>query len=91
MLGGRHGPRFPGDPRVPNERKPPIPRENRSPAQNNQPGQVESMKQTAFPYGEAKLPVAGYLYFPFRKKLTSIKRLELLYKGPAGEAVLRLK
>lgn len=93
ILGGPPpGPRFPGDRR----NSPPVggvPRVESQPP----PGTTAKtnpaiiMKRTALPVGDRLLPVAGYLYYPYRKKTKSIKHLELLYQGPAGSAVLRLK
>lgn len=91
VLGGPQGPQFPGDRRAPPERDSPVPVGAERPETAEKPSQNELMRQTAFPYGERRLPVAGYIYFPYSKKLTSIKKLELLYKGPAGETTLQLK
>jgi hypothetical protein len=47
----------------------------------------ELIVSTAFPHGEFKGPVSGYIYFPFTGKASKIRRVDLLY----GDAVLRLK
>ena len=53
------------------------------------PGDV--VKETALEQGPHKAPVAGHLYFPYAGKAKSLKSIELLYNGPAGEAVLKFK
>ncbi|MCW5982979.1 MAG: hypothetical protein KIT09_33120 [Bryobacteraceae bacterium] len=83
--------RFPGD-----RREIPVPR-----APDSKPGGVErepepdlakSLTDAALPQGDAlALPVSGYLYFPFDKKLKSIKKIDLTYEGPSGTATLKLK
>lgn len=73
----------------------PLPAPPRAPDPNRPPGidapeQVspnELLARTAFPSGEFKGPVSGFIYFPYRGKTSSIKSLDLLY----GDAVLRLK
>jgi len=83
--------RFPGD-RVPT-RRPPV-------ADTDPSGGVEKdaaekpeeiVNRTALQEGDAvHPPVSGYVFFPFRSKLKSIKTLELIYEGPLGTATLRL-
>jgi hypothetical protein len=90
----RPGPRFPGDER--DRQPPPAPR---APAPAPAGGYEKPEEMTAaelavhvaLPEGETKFPVAGYLYFPFKGKPGSIRKLELLYEGPAGSATLRLR
>jgi hypothetical protein len=41
--------------------------------------------------GDRPLPQAGLLYFSYRGQTKSIRTIELLYKGPAGEAKLDLE
>ena len=86
------GGRFPGGgpsqqplPRAPEpdykkqgERKPP-----------QSPGDI--VKETALDEGPHKAPVAGHLFFPYAGKAKALKSIELLYNGPAGEAVLKFK
>lgn len=43
--------------------------------------------KTAFPEGEFRGAVSGYVYFPFTGKASKIKSVELLY----GDARLKLK
>ena len=86
--------RFPGDPRPDQTR---LPRPPKAPAEN--PGGVEPkdpvdpaelLASTALPEGEATGPVSGFVFFAYKGKTKKIKSLELLYKGPAGDATLNL-
>jgi hypothetical protein len=47
----------------------------------------ELVVRTALPEGEAKGPVAGFIYFPYRGKVSSIKSLDLVY----NDVVLKLR
>ena len=86
------GPRFPDDPRHRLPRLPRMDTDSRDGAPRRaRPEPVEVMKQAALPEEEQRLPVAGCLYFPYDKKTKSIKRLELIYQGPAGAVTLLLK
>ncbi len=51
---------------------------------------AEAVVRWAFPDGEHGGPASGYLYFPFRKKLKSIRSLELVFHGDPVPIVLRL-
>ena len=93
ILGGPEpGPRFPGDPR-PSPSPPRAPEaEDRSGV--NPRGEVDQgklMAEAALPHGDKLLPVSGYIYFRYNKKTKSIRKLVLLYQGPAGATSLRLK
>ncbi len=87
--------RFPGDPRPGQERLPNPPKappddpsgQEREPSVSAE----ELVVQTALPEGEAAGPVSGYLYFPYKGKVTKIRSLELQYAAPAGRASLVLK
>jgi hypothetical protein len=86
--------RFPGDPRPGQQRLPNPPQapkpEDRSGIEKQQPVTVDQVvTESALPEGPAAKPVSGYIYFAFKGKTKSIRTLELLYQGPAGEAVLR--
>jgi hypothetical protein len=37
-----------------------------------------------------KLPISGMLFFPYTKKVKTIKKLELIYEGPEGSTALLL-
>jgi hypothetical protein len=84
--------RFPGDMRVPAPRRPPrAPEENRSGLERRpEPVAHEIAVESALPEGVFRGPVAGFLYFPYSRKTRSLKSLELLYGGPAGDAALKL-
>jgi hypothetical protein len=47
----------------------------------------ELLVRTAFPAGDFKGPVSGFIYFPYRGKMTSLKSLDLLFRG----VVLKLR
>lgn len=79
--------RFPGDPtartRLPAPPRAPEP-EHRS-GQEPQPKMTaaEAVVATALPEGEVRLPVSGYLYFPYKGKLAKLRSVELLFDGVA--------
>ncbi len=95
VIVGRPAPieRFPGDPTVRRAPVPQIPSQNPS-APNVTPEQAvpveEQIQGASLPEGERKLPASGLLFFPYRGKPGSIKKLELEYEGPAGRGVLKL-
>jgi hypothetical protein len=69
---------------VPRGRTPAPPRapepENRSGLPSAEPVRLdEVIVKTAFPDGDFRGPVSGYLYFPFTGKASKIKSVELLY------------
>ena len=83
--------RFPGDPTGPVSY--PVPRAptDTSGVEREPPERVEDIvNHHALPEGEVRPPVSGYLFFPYRGKLKSLKRVELLYEGPLGAAALVL-
>ena len=87
--------RFPGDPnpgqaRLPRPPQSPQP-ENRSGIEKQEVRPEELVVKAALPEGPASLPVKGYLYFPYRGAIKKIKTLELIYAGPAGDTVIRLR
>jgi len=92
---GRPAPveRFPGDPSVRRAPMPRVPSQAPSaPGVEQQPAApVEEMiASAALAEGERKLPVQGLLFFPYRGKPGSVKKLELEYEGPAGRATVTL-
>lgn len=94
---GRPAPveRFPGDPRPGQTRLPAPPRapepENPSGMERESPVRAEELVvECALPEGIAKGPVSGYLYFPHKGKVSSIRSLELIYTGTAGNTTLKL-
>lgn len=86
--------RFPGDnrsrqpPAPPKAPIPPPPGGYEKPEELDAP---ELAVETALPEGKTRFPVAGYLYFPYKGKISAIKKLELIYDSPAGTAILRLR
>ena len=88
--------RFPGDPVPAQSRLPRPPRapDARAPGgiDREEPVRAEDVAiETALPEGETRYPVSGHLYFAWKGKPASIKELDLLYEGPAGKAILRLR
>jgi hypothetical protein len=51
----------------------------------------QHVQNAALLQGERALPQAGLLFFPFHGKPESIRSLELIYSGPAGQAELKLQ
>ncbi len=84
--------RFPGD-RRPSEQQGtgPMPRiENPLAKKGDQTPVDELVQRSALPEGDSALPVSGCLYFYYKGKLKSIKRLELVYEGRLGEGSVRV-
>lgn len=75
--------------RYPEKGRPqPLPRvEDPNRPQREAPSLDAVLQQLALPTGKRTLPVAGMVYFQYRKKLKSIKKLELVCDGPSGESV----
>ena len=88
--------RFPGDRRPTHDRLPAPPK---APVQEDRSGiekqpqlaPEEIVTRQALPEGEAAGFVRGMVYFPFKGKIASIQKLDLLYEGPSGAAVLKLR
>ena len=90
---GRPNPveRFPGD-RRPAEQTGggPRPRIDNPVGRKPDPTPIDELvRNAALPEGDVPLPVSGCLYFPYKKKMKTIKKLELVYEGPLGEGSLR--
>jgi len=87
--------RFPGDPRPGQERLPNPPRvptsEDRSGIGKQEVSPAEVCVEQALPEGIAAGPIRGYLYFPFKGKMKSIKELDLLYASEGQKASLALR
>ncbi|HUO28490.1 MAG TPA: hypothetical protein VMU80_04685 [Bryobacteraceae bacterium] len=81
--------RFPGDPTA----APRVPTTTSNADPNGQPRVTagELVVQAALPEGEQRGPVSGYLYFPYRGKVSHIHALELEYAGPLGKVTLPLE
>ncbi|MGJ5818993.1 hypothetical protein [Paludibaculum fermentans] len=80
--------RFPGDPQASRGPRPPQAPEQRDKAAQDQ---GEAALRLALPQVEAETGVSGLVYFAYKSKLNDIRRLELLYEGPAGRQVLVLR
>jgi hypothetical protein len=86
--------RFPGDQRPVeqqgrvNGRVPPV--ENPVGKKTEDTPIEELVRRAALPEGDSLLPISGCLFFRYKGKLKSIKKLELLYTGSLGEASLRI-
>jgi hypothetical protein len=87
-------PRFPGDDPAHTPTTSPVPQVSTDPSG----GQVkktqtpdEAVRASELPQGDHVLPVAGYLFFAYEGKLKKIKHAELHYKGPLGDATLKLR
>lgn len=85
--------RFPGDPsgrsRPPN---PPRAPDTDHGVEQPEPVRAEDVvNATALREGEADHAVAGFLYFPWKGKTRDLRSVELVYEGPAGSAVVRLR
>lgn len=87
--------RFPGDPttqrRLPKPPTAPMP-EDRSGIEKEPETKPEDLVvRAAIEEGVISKPRRGFLYFAQKGKADSYKKVELLYSGPAGEAVISLK
>lgn len=82
ILGRPLPPQVPGGP--PNPAPLPSPADNPS-GIDSEPRvtAVELVIQTALPEGPHRRTVSGFLYFPYKGKISSIKSLELLYEDAA--------
>jgi len=83
--------RFPGDPNARTNPPRPVPDDNLGGLDKQPPIKAEELVvQAALPGGEHRGPTSGYLYFPYRGKVSHIRSLELIFAGPAGNATLQL-
>lgn len=86
-------PRFPGDDPAHTPRDPvpqvPVDPSNGQVKKTQTPD--EAVRSSELPQGAHALPVGGYLFFAYEGKLKKIKHAELHYKGPLGEATLKLR
>ncbi len=51
----------------------------------------QSLRRSALPEGDRPLPQAGLLFFQYRGRTDRIRSVELIYEGPAGQAVIPLR
>jgi hypothetical protein len=83
--------RFPGDPSVRQPYPSPVPQDNPGGIDKEPPMPIdERIQRASLPQGEHVPPFAGLLFFQFRGKTKSIKSIELVYEGPAGQVTLKL-
>ena len=82
-------PRFPGDDRPP---RPASPSQTTvDSGKEKQMTAAEAVIAAALIEGPINQPAAGYLYFPYPGDGKKAKKIELIYRGPAGEVTLLLR
>ena len=52
---------------------------------------AQRVQKASLPEGDRPLPQAGLIFFAYRGKTESIRSIELIYAGPAGQATLPLQ
>jgi hypothetical protein len=52
---------------------------------------AQYLQKASLPEGDRPLPLAGLIYFRYSGRVKSIRSIELIYSGPAGEASLELQ
>ena len=92
IIGRPQGPpRFPGDARG-ESRLPAPPQAPTDQQVQQEPVDInELIQKIVLPEGLIRLPVSGYLFFPYTGKLKSLKTVELLVETVSEPVVLRLK
>ena len=65
----------------------PVPNDTRAGIEKEPVNAGVVLAETVFPEGSHHAPVSGFLFFPYKGKISSIKSLELLYE----DAVLKLR
>ena len=88
--------RFPGDPRpqqrrLPNPPSAPTPEDRSGIDRAPPPNPAEICVEQSLPEAEITGPLRGYIYFPFRGNLKSIRKAELLYSRGGVTTVLALR
>jgi len=83
--------RFPGDPNASH----PVPRgpsaEERNGVERSDPESAEEViTRTALIEGQTDHPVSGFLYFPYKGKIKSLKSVELIYQSKDGSVTFKL-
>jgi hypothetical protein len=86
-------PRFPGDDpaHTPGNPVPQVPVDPSNGQVKKTQTPEEAVRSSEFPQGAHAIPIGGYLFFAYEGKLKKIKHAELHYKGPLGEATLKLR
>jgi hypothetical protein len=82
MSGGDEGSEKP-DPKAP-----PAPVKIPVPVQR---AMAQRVQKASLPEGDRALPQAGLLFFEYRGKTKSIRSIELIYSGPAGNATVTIQ
>jgi len=84
--------RFPGDPTARRPRPPRAPgTDEQNGVEREEPESAEQViNRTALVEGLASHPVSGFLYFPFKGKIKSLKSVELIYKNEDTSVTLPL-
>jgi hypothetical protein len=83
--------RFPGDPDARSGPVPRTPDDSPDGLDKEPPVTAEELVvQAALPEGEHHGPTSGFLYFPYRGKISHIHSLDLVFTGPAGTSALPL-
>lgn len=84
--------RFPGDPDARTGPAPPRAPDDSPSGPDKQPSvkAEELVVEAALPEGEHHGPTSGFLYFPYRGKVSRIRSLELVLTSPAGNTTLPL-
>ncbi len=87
--------RFPGDPTDSQNRLPQPPRapttEEQNGIQRERPETTgEIIARTALLEGPTDHPVSGFLYFPYKGKIKSLKSVDLIYESKGGSVTLKL-
>jgi len=83
--------RFPGDPNASH----PLPRgpshEERNGVDRTEPESADDViARTALLEGRTDHPVSGFLYFPYKGKIKSLKSIDLIYQSKDGSVILKL-
>lgn len=91
--GSPRTPRFPGDDpaHTPRDPVPQVPVDPSNGQVKKTQTPEEAVRSAVLPQGTHALPIGGYLFFAYEGKLKKIKHAELHYKGPLGEATLKLR
>jgi hypothetical protein len=83
--------RFPGDPNA-SHRLPRGPSaEERNGVERSEAESADDViVRTALLEGQTNHPISGFLYFPYKGKIKSLKSIELIYQGKDGSVTLKL-
>jgi hypothetical protein len=52
---------------------------------------AQRVQKASLPEGDRALPQAGLIFFQYRGKITNLQSIELIYDGPAGKAMQKLR